>query len=257
MATRPTTTTTTPEPQHANPAHTQMVTVDRTTGWTGAVTTVQPYGTVHQAIAKVMADLPAISKADRSPEGYQYRGIEAITKHLQPLLARHGVVIVPQATVLQVVPSPAMKDGWQDVHMTVTWLVYGPDGSSLQATTHGIGRDRADKGSNKAHTQALKYLLLSLFMVADKDDDAERYDVTPDGDRAAAPKPQPRADLLAIADTLAALGIDDKAERLTVVSALAGREVAKASDLTVHEAAAVLDGLTAMLPGTEVVEAPQ
>jgi hypothetical protein len=222
-----------------------------------------PTGTVHQAIARVMADLPAIGKVDRSPEGYTYRGIEAITKHLQPLLARHGVVIVPQATVQQVLPSPAMRDGWQDVHLSVCWRVVGPDGSSLDATTCGIGRDKADKGVNKAHTQALKYLLLSLFMVADKDDDAERYDVSADADRAAPPKPQPRADLLAIADTLAALGIDDKAERLTVVSALAAREVAKASDLTVHEAAAVLDGLTAMLHDAAVgdppapVEAPQ
>lgn len=136
--------------------------------------TATPAGVI-RAISAVMADLPAIGKKDKSPEGYTYRGIEAITKSLQPLLARHGVVIVPNATVMQILPAPAMKEGWQDVHMSVTWTVYGPDGSSITATTHGIGRDRADKGANKAHTQALKYLLLSLFMVADKADDSDGH----------------------------------------------------------------------------------
>lgn len=140
--------------------------------------TTTPAG-VTRAIAAVMADLPAIGKKDKSPEGYTYRGIEAITKNLQPLLAKHGVIIVPNATVMQVLPAPAMKDGWQDVHMSVTWTVYGPDGSSITATTHGIGRDRADKGANKAHTQALKYLLLSLFMVADKADDSDGHSYDP------------------------------------------------------------------------------
>ena len=34
--------------------------------------------TVQQAIASVMAELPNIGKGDRSPEGYAYRGIEAM-----------------------------------------------------------------------------------------------------------------------------------------------------------------------------------
>ena len=128
---------------------------------------------VIKALSAVMAELPAIGKADKSPEGYSYRGIEAITKHLQPLLAKHGVVIVPSATVTEVRQSPAMKDGWQDVYITVDWAIYGPDGSSIPARTAGIGRDRADKGSNKAQTQAFKYLLLHLLSIADKADDAD------------------------------------------------------------------------------------
>lgn len=153
--------------------------------------TTTPSGVI-RAITAVMADLPAIGKKDKSPEGYTYRGIEAITKSLQPLLARHGVVIVPNATVMQILPAPAMKEGWQDVHMSVTWTVYGPDGSNITATTHGIGRDRADKGANKAHTQALKYLLLSLFMVADKADDSDghTYNEQP---TTPAPPPEPTA----------------------------------------------------------------
>jgi hypothetical protein len=128
---------------------------------------------VVQALTAVMAEMPAIGKADKSPEGYSYRGIEAITKHLQPLLAKHGVIFAPSATITEVRPSPAMKDGWQDVYMQVDWKVYGPDGSCIEARTNGVGRDRSDKGANKAQTQALKYLLLQLLCIADKADDAD------------------------------------------------------------------------------------
>lgn len=132
--------------------------------------------TVQQAIASVMAEVPSIGKGDRSPEGYQYRGIEAITKHVQPLFAKYGVVIAPQARITEVRPSPAMKDGWTDVYMEVGWTITGPDGSQLHAQTTGIGRDRTDKGANKAQQQAYKYLLLHLLCIADSKDDSEAHD---------------------------------------------------------------------------------
>jgi hypothetical protein len=129
--------------------------------------------TVFEALAAVMGELRGIGKDDKSPEGYAYRGIEAVTRQLQPLFAKHGIVIAPCAEVLATVPSPAMKEGWQDVIMRVEWTIYGPDGSSLKATTNGVGRDRSDKGANKAQTQAFKYLLLHLLCISDAKDDSD------------------------------------------------------------------------------------
>lgn len=134
----------------------------------------QPASVV-QALTAVMGELGGIGKDDRSPEGYSYRGIEAITRRLQPLLARHGIVIVPSLVVDEIVPSPAMKDGWTDTRVHVDWRIYGPGGDHLDARTAGIGRDRADKGSNKAQTQAYKYLLLHLLCVADAADDTDGH----------------------------------------------------------------------------------
>lgn len=132
-----------------------------------------PAATV-RAICNVMAALPAIGKAERSPEGYNYRGIESITKHAQMLMAREGLVIVPtKVTITSVELSPNMREGWQDTYVSVEWAIYGPDGSCIPAGTVGIGRDKADKGSNKGQTQAFKYLLLSIFCVADKADDSD------------------------------------------------------------------------------------
>lgn len=171
-----------------------------------------PVGVV-KALAAVMAELPAIGKGDKSPEGYSYRGIEAITKHLQPLLAKHGVVIVPNATITSVQPSPAMKDGWQDVYATVEWNIYGPDGSTIIARTSGIGRDRADKGANKAQTQAFKYLLLHLLSIADKADDADglTYEDDRQEHHTAPTLTAERVRAREVFQTIRSLGADDKA----------------------------------------------
>lgn len=125
-----------------------------------------------------MDALPGIGKDERSPEGYSYRGIEAIAKHLQPLLAKHGVIISPLSQFVSQHPSVAMKEGWTDVILDVEWRIYGPAGDFIDARTQGIGRDKSDKGAAKALTQARKNLLLSLFSIADKadDDDGQTYE---------------------------------------------------------------------------------
>lgn len=203
--------------------------------------TTTPSGVI-RAISAVMADLPAIGKGDKSPEGYRYRGIEAITSKLQPLMAKHGVVIVPNATVMQIVPAVSMREGWQDVHMSVTWTIYGPDGSSITATTHGIGRDKADKGANKAMTQALKYLLLSLLVIADKADDSEAHDVNADTDPAPTAPPTAGQRLFELAKRTKGTPVE---QQLRDLAAENGRKLtAAAFDADPHWAALVTATIT-------------
>jgi len=213
---------------------------------------------VVQAIAAVMADLPAIGKGDKSPEGYSYRGIEAITKHLQPLLAKHGVVIVPSATLGSVQQSPEMKPGWQDVYLNVAWKIYGPDGEFIEAHTCGIGRDRADKGVNKAQTQAYKYLLLHMLSIADKADDTDgsTYDdhrqaaprrgampklAPPDDDVHTDPNLLTHNQLKRIVIGMKELGLIEKQQVLTYVAATVGRQVDSRNQLTPAEAGKLID----------------
>jgi hypothetical protein len=151
------------------------------------------------ALLKVMGALPNIGKDDKSPEGYSYRGIEAINRHVQQLFAEHGVLPVPRAEIVKIVPSPAMKDGWQDVIMRVEWFFVGLDGSTISAVTNGVGRDRSDKGSNKAQTQSLKYLLNPVLLIADGKDDGDSHsdaDGRPD-DRDLIPAKDAKGQLLA------------------------------------------------------------
>lgn len=134
---------------------------------------------VQQAITEVMRRLPAIGKDERAPGsmgGYAYRGIEQMTRVIQPIMAEVGLVIVPSARLVSLLPSPGQKEAWQDAVLEVDWTIVGPDGSTLQARTVGIGRDHTDKQSTKAQTQAFKYLLMELFCVSDADDDADGHD---------------------------------------------------------------------------------
>jgi hypothetical protein len=134
---------------------------------------------VQAAISKVMQDMPAIGKDSKAPAsmgGYPFRGVEAITQAAQPLMARVGLVIIPQAQTAVINSAPGQKEAWQDVMVKFEWLVVGPDGSSFTASTYGIGRDHTDKGATKAHTQAYKYLLLTLLCISDAVSDGDGHD---------------------------------------------------------------------------------
>lgn len=131
------------------------------------------------ALSAVMADMPAIGKTDKNTaQGWTFRGIEAITAQLQPLLAKHGVVIIPSSTIVSVHQAVGMKDGWTDTTLTIDWCIYGPGGVTdmVTARTVGIGRDNSDKGANKAATAAYKYLLLHLLSIGDRADDSDSHD---------------------------------------------------------------------------------
>ena len=148
---------------------------------------------VQVAIARIIGDLPAIQKNDRGDGvSYKFRGIETLIGHLAPLLARHGVVIIPSTELLsintEVENSKGKMSGWTEVILRVTWTLIGPAGDTLTAATIGIGRDNSDKGSNKAQTQAFKYMLMEVFAIGDKEDDS---DGTPPPDAVASP-PAPR-----------------------------------------------------------------
>jgi hypothetical protein len=148
---------------------------------------------VQTAIAAIMAELPAIGKEGKaapSQGGYAYRGIEQITGHIQPLLAKHGVAIVPQVQSVDVKDIIVAGKPWTDTTLRVDYLVVGPDGSQFVASTVGIGRDNSDKGGNKAMTQAYKYLLLQLFCISDSADDGDGTTHVAD----ARPQPEPMAD---------------------------------------------------------------
>src|SRR5262245_35144839 len=87
-----------------------------------------PAANVIEALQRVMRDLPAIgkeSKADPDQGGYAYRGIEAITRHAQVLLARHRVLFVPRVTDWArdevMVGSQTNRKVWHDERLMVLY----------------------------------------------------------------------------------------------------------------------------------------
>lgn len=132
-------------------------------------------------MASVLGELPAIGKDDKAPSqmgGYAFRGIESITAALKPLLAKHGVFVVPTTTE-RIESSRQLKSGsymWViDVH--VLWTFYGPAGDTIECSTWGQGTDMGDKATQKAYTSAFKSMLGQAFCIADSETDAERHQV--------------------------------------------------------------------------------
>ncbi len=136
------------------------------------------------ALSLVMRDLPGIAKAKhRTEDGkgltYAYRGIEEITAEVQGLFAKYGVVTVPRVRARTVKDIVVNDRDWTDTYLEVEWDIYGPGGTLdfISATTYGHGRDNSDKGTNKAMTQAYKYLLLDLLAISDPADDNDGTNV--------------------------------------------------------------------------------
>lgn len=132
---------------------------------------------VVQALARVMEDLPGIGKDNRSEQGYQYRGIEAITAHAQQLLGRYGVVYVPHVERREVKDLTINGKPWTEDEAWVTYTIYGPGGledNIVAGPFVALGRDNSDKGMNKAMTQAYKYALLQTLCIGDHKDDADQ-----------------------------------------------------------------------------------
>jgi len=146
---------------------------------------------VQEALARVIEEMPGVAKSQRADErqgGYAYRGIEDITRAVQPLLGKYGVVFVPEVVSREVHDLVVNGKAWTDTHLQVRYHIFGPNGTLMPGPLlWGVGRDNSDKGANKAMTQAYKYALLQLLCISDAADDGDAATVEADAPKA--PKP--------------------------------------------------------------------
>src|SRR5688572_14318035 len=143
------------------------------------------YRSVHQAVAAIIAELPAVGKDQRNEQQrFNFRGIDDIMRVLKPLLAKHQVIVVPDVLERIDTERPTAKGGTlYTVLMHVRFSFYGPAGDSFTASGWGEGTDSGDKATNKASSSAFKYVLVQVFAIADAgtaDADAESPEAAPD-----------------------------------------------------------------------------
>ena len=128
---------------------------------------------VVQAVNAVQADLEAVAKAGERTGSvrFNYRRIDDVVAALHPLLAKHGVVIVPKvrnhATVDATVDSG--RSGWTMTTLHVRYRVYGPAGDYITVDAVGEGMDNSDKGVGKAASYAYKTFISQLFSIPTHD----------------------------------------------------------------------------------------
>lgn len=146
--------------------------------------------TVYKAINAVQSELAkeGITKSRRNQQqGYNFRGIDDVFNALSPLLAKHGLCIMPRILSRECVERQTAKGGLL-FYVTVEAefdFISAEDGSKHTVRNYGEAMDSADKATNKAMSAAYKYAALQTFAIpteADNDPDAHAHDVAPNYD---------------------------------------------------------------------------
>ena len=145
-------------------------------------------GEVYKAIAAVQGELAktgiAKNRKNTQGSGYNFRGIDDVYAALSPLLATHGLVIIPRMTEREVIERTS-KSGGALFYTTVKAdfdFVSAVDGSVHTACTYGEAMDSGDKSTNKAMSAAYKYAAFLTFAIpteGDNDADATTHEVAP------------------------------------------------------------------------------
>lgn len=140
---------------------------------------------VYKAINAVQSDLSreGIGK-DRTNtfDNYNFRGIDDVYNALSPLLAKHGLCILPRVLSRESVERVSQKGGAL-FYVTVEAefdFVSAEDGSKHTVKTFGEAMDRGDKATNKAMSAAYKYAAFQTFAIpteGNPDADSETHQV--------------------------------------------------------------------------------
>lgn len=122
-------------------------------------------------LAEVMGEVGYIAKGGtNSAQGYKYVMASQVADTIREKLAARGIVIVPGDIVL--LSEEKSPSGKQTVlTFKYSWhLIDGDSGQQITICSLGAGADSGDKHVYKATTGALKYALLTTFLIPTGDD---------------------------------------------------------------------------------------
>lgn len=192
------------------------------------------------AIARVMAEVGAVGKTKKNQaQGYQFRGVDDVVAHVQEVMAKCGLVVIPRVVEREREMLTTQKGGSMvSVRLLVEHTFYcEEDGSSVVCTTLGEAMDSGDKASNKAMSAALKYCLTESLLIPtyEVDRDTEEHSpqiaAKPPPPPAPASKPSPPSNVTPMGATLEAQIAEwaQKFAQCADIAALdaAGRELAQ------------------------------
>lgn len=142
---------------------------------------------VYHAINQVQSELSkqGIAKdSENKGQGYKFRGIDAVYSALSPLLAKHGLLMLPRVLARTCEERTSRKgEALFNVTVDVEFdFVSSEDGSKHIVRTFGEAMDSADKATNKAMSAAYKYAAFMAFAIpteGDNDADSHTHEVAP------------------------------------------------------------------------------
>lgn len=125
--------------------------------------------TIFKALSAVQSDLSKVGIAKNqknSHQGYKFRGIDDVLNTLAPIIAEHGILIIPNV-LSKDIKTTTTKNGGIASHaiLEVGFVLYDSEGDSICHTAYGEALDTSDKAVNKAMTAAYKYFLFQAFCI--------------------------------------------------------------------------------------------
>jgi hypothetical protein len=124
--------------------------------------------TVYERMVAIIDELPAIGKTqENTQQRFMFRGHDDVMNALNPLLAKHGVFVVPD--VRERITGERLTGNnktMYEVNLHVAFTFYGLLGDSFRASGWGEGTDMGDKSTSKAMTMAFKYVVAQAFALA-------------------------------------------------------------------------------------------
>ena len=138
---------------------------------------------VYKAINAIQAELcrEGITKARvNTAQSYKFRGIDDVYNALSPLMAQHGLCILPRMIKRDCQERVTAKNT-PIFYVTVEAefdFVSTEDGSAHVVRTFGEAMDSADKATNKAMSAAYKYAAFQAFAIpTEGDNDADAHTI--------------------------------------------------------------------------------
>jgi hypothetical protein len=141
---------------------------------------------VYQAINAVQGALAktgiAKNRTNTQGSGFKFRGIDDVYNAIAPLLADHGLCILPRM-LSRICEERTSKSGGALFYVTVEAefdFVAVEDGSKHTVKTYGEAMDSGDKATNKAMSSAYKYACFQSFAIpleGEPDADASTFEV--------------------------------------------------------------------------------
>lgn len=142
---------------------------------------------LYRKLAAILKAVERIEKDKKNEQGgYKYASEKAIKETMHPLFMEHGLILVPVAQdFISLTPPAGGKSSYITTLKCTFEIVDLETGAALRMEQLASGGDTLDKGTFKAVTGAIKYVLTTLFLIPTGDD--------PEGDDKGASRTAPQA----------------------------------------------------------------
>lgn len=139
--------------------------------------------TIVEALAAVMADVQGVAKSSRNEsQGFNFRGIDAVTNAVGPALRAHGVIVAPNVEEAHYATVTVGQRGtpMRECTLRIRFTFHGPAGDTLDTVVQAEALDSGDKATSKAHSVALRTCLLQTLCIPtdEPDPDSVSYERT-------------------------------------------------------------------------------